>query len=183
MEANLNKTHRPPNCSGPRRPPDRGADYNAFGYDPYGLVAHLAAHAYGPNWRPSHTVQQFMGQPEAPRYGPPAPYQLPYLPPGFMPNPPPLFYGLPAPPFLRPPKRFNPNIFQAARCAPRIDSMIKESELDIEAGPKDRLTLLAVENRRKQKSMQMTGSNSSADDDLEWDDTTDVESASGGDEN
>jgi hypothetical protein len=107
----------------PRRVPTaRGADYNAFGYDPEGALAHLASHLYGPSWKPSYTVHQFVGAAEAPRYGPPAPYQEAYLPADFRPRTPPLYYGHPCPPFIPPPIRFNPHHFDALLCSERLST-------------------------------------------------------------
>jgi hypothetical protein len=100
------------------------ADYNAFGYDPEGFLAHLAAHTYGPNWRPHYNVQQFVGPPEPPRYGAPAPYQIPHLPTDFRPRSPPLYYGRPYSPYLEPPQRFNRHNWDALMFARRIRRML-----------------------------------------------------------
>jgi hypothetical protein len=94
------------------------SDYNAFGYDPIGLVAHLASHFYGPEWRPAtyDHIPHLVGKPghrQAPRYGPPAPHQVPHLPTEFQPRPPPEYYGRPCPPYLRAPANFHPNTFAA----------------------------------------------------------------------
>lgn len=100
--------------------PDCGANYNAFGYDPDGFLAALVAFFYG-DWVPSVPAQQFGGPPQAPRYGPPATYQLRYLPEGFQPNPPPSFHSFdPSSPVdkddvLDPPKKWTPEVFQALR--------------------------------------------------------------------
>lgn len=72
---------------------DSCADYNAFGRDPDGRLAFLAAFFWGPDYVPDHTIQQFVGPPEPPRFGPPAKYQIPCLPPGWKPRPLPKFYG------------------------------------------------------------------------------------------
>ncbi|PPR00339.1 hypothetical protein CVT24_004360 [Panaeolus cyanescens] len=63
----------------------RPEDFNAFGYDPRGRIANAAALLFGENWRPDPDVPRYQG-PEvaAPRFGPPAPYQLPYLPENFV---------------------------------------------------------------------------------------------------
>ena len=47
------------------------------------------------------------------RYGPPAPYQIPCLPPGFQSHTPPEYYGMPNPPYVSPPARFDHGIFVA----------------------------------------------------------------------
>jgi hypothetical protein len=49
----------------------------------------------------------------APRYGPPAPQKIPWLPPDFAPRSPPLYYGYPHPPYLPGPKHFNPKVLAA----------------------------------------------------------------------
>lgn len=99
------------------RPLDRCANYNAFGRDPHGRLAFLAAFFFGPDWVPEYTSQQFAGPPEPPRFGPPARYQLACLPPGWKPRAPPNFYGgedAPDPPYLDPPSGvFHPEIFAA----------------------------------------------------------------------
>jgi hypothetical protein len=111
----------------PRRTPScRGADFNAFGYDPEGVLAHLASHLYGPSWKPNYTVRQFVGAAEAPRYGPPAPYQEEYLPADFRPRTPPLYYGRPAPPYIRPPTRFFANHFAALQFSERLSKAVGE---------------------------------------------------------
>lgn len=69
-----------------RRPTDTGADYNAFGRDPYGWIAYLCALFFGPDYIPLVPRSQFGGAPEPPRYGPPARYQLSCLPAGFTPQ-------------------------------------------------------------------------------------------------
>jgi len=99
---------------------DRGANYNAFGYDPNGAIAYFVAFFYGPDWVPSHTVQQFGGPPEPPRYGPPAPYQIACLPDDFIPMPPPNFGGYAPndPPYAELPARFHPSIFAAFMSLP-----------------------------------------------------------------
>jgi hypothetical protein len=62
---------------------DHGSNYNAFGYDPDGWVAYLAALFYGPDWVPQITPKQFGGPPAPPCFSPPAQYQKGCLPPGF----------------------------------------------------------------------------------------------------
>lgn len=101
-----------------RRPADTGADYNAFGRDPYGCIAFLCAWFFGPTYVPLAPPLQFGGPLEPPRYGPPAWYQLPCLPPGFLPQAPP-DYSKAAPylseagngPPLYPLAAFDPRIF------------------------------------------------------------------------
>ena len=75
-------------------PPKRAQDYNAFGYDPRGTVANAAGLLFGENWRPNQQdIPRYTG-PEvaAPRFGPPADYQQPYLPQNFAPQLPPMGY-------------------------------------------------------------------------------------------
>ncbi|KAF8059027.1 hypothetical protein FPV67DRAFT_1454678 [Lyophyllum atratum] len=65
---NNHKTH--PSSSRNRSPAlDRGANYNAFGRDPYGRIAYLAAWMWGPEYVPGYDVQQFVGVPEPPPLG------------------------------------------------------------------------------------------------------------------
>lgn len=101
------------------RPLDRGANYNAFGRDPNGRLAFLSAFFFGPDYVPAYTPQQFAGPPEPPRFGPPAPYQIVCLPPGWKPRPLPSFYGAGealGPPYLDPPSGgFDPKIFAALK--------------------------------------------------------------------
>ncbi|KAG6809396.1 hypothetical protein H0H92_000406 [Tricholoma furcatifolium] len=130
-----------------------GADYNAFGFDPYGRIAYIAAELYGSDYVPQHNVRRFIGDVQPPRYGPPAPYQRPVLPPDWTPQPSPYcsLWGTPPPndpdfhgPF---PEKFNPDIVQAllvasrfgcdkvwAREQPRLNDCIieLEEELDME---------------------------------------------------
>ena len=117
-----------------RRRRDRSdADYNAFGYDPIGLVAYLAAYFYGPKWRPapSDNILHLEGKPQAPRYGPPAPYQIPHLPTDFKVRPPPNYYGHPYPPYLPAPTNFHPDNFAALRLA-RVRIVSCEVEMSID---------------------------------------------------
>lgn len=103
-----------------RRPVDTSANYNAFGWDPYGCIAYLCAIFFGPKYVPLVPSSQFGGPPEPPRYGPPAYYQIACLPPGFIPQSPPN-YSQEIPcllgtngseeKFLIPPAIFNPRIF------------------------------------------------------------------------
>lgn len=68
-----------------QHPTNTGADYNAFGRDPYGWIAGLCALLFGPSYIPQVPNSQFVGLAEPPRYGPPAHYQLAHLPAGFIP--------------------------------------------------------------------------------------------------
>lgn len=102
---------------------DRCANYNAFGHDPNGLYAYLASIFFGPDFIPATPPQVFVGRLEPPRFGPPATYQLPCLPPGFEPRAPPYSYGgiPPMPPFIDPPENFDPKeIFAALRHVARF---------------------------------------------------------------
>lgn len=75
------------------------ADYNAFGYDPKGCLAAIAAYFYGPAWKPVDgpdiptPIQRHTIRP--PRYGPPAPWQIPSLPWDFVARLPPCYLGRP----------------------------------------------------------------------------------------
>lgn len=75
-------------------PPKRPQDYNAFGYDPRGTVANAAGLLFGENWRPNQQdIPRYTGPGvAAPRFGPPADYQQPYLPQNFAPQLPPMGY-------------------------------------------------------------------------------------------
>lgn len=97
------------------------ADFNIFGYDPDGRVAHLASHFYGPDWKPNTYghILRLHGSAQAPRYGYPAPHQALFLPTTFEPVPVPQYYGSPYPPYLTPPKKFDPHIFAALLPQPR----------------------------------------------------------------
>ena len=76
------------------------ADYNTFGYDPDGWLAHLAAHFFGPDWRTAVIRTRL------PRYGPPVPHQVSQLPPNFRPQPPPNYYGPSYPSYIEAPRNF-----------------------------------------------------------------------------
>lgn len=116
------------NQSSPRqRPLDTSADYNAFGRDPDGRLAFLAAFFWGRDYIPTFTIQQFAGPPEPPRFGPPARYQMACLPPGWKPRAPPKFYGLDlanhSEDNLDPPTGiFDPKIFAALQHIARFES-------------------------------------------------------------
>ncbi|KAI9453667.1 hypothetical protein BJY52DRAFT_1396504 [Lactarius psammicola] len=65
---------------------EQPGDYNAFGYDPRGRVANSAGLLFGEDWHPN---QQTIPHPHGPgvappRFGPPAGYQQPHLPNGFV---------------------------------------------------------------------------------------------------
>lgn len=87
-------------------------DTNALGYDPDGRATHLSQHLFGP-WLPYIAPQvRFVGKYCAsPRYGPPSIDQIPWLPPGFISQNPPSYYGSPSPPYLAPPLDFDPDLF------------------------------------------------------------------------
>lgn len=93
------------------------ADFNAFGEDKDGLKAHCFAWFYGPSYIPENFEHMpiFQGTVLPPRYGPPSPQQVPWLPLGWKPNPPPLYYGNPSPPYLPKPRVFDPSVFEALR--------------------------------------------------------------------
>lgn len=95
---------------------DHCANYNAFGYDPNGRYAYLSSLFFGPHFVPASPPQVFVGRLEPPRFGPPAAYQIPCLPPGFQPRAPPYLYGgiPPMPPYLDPPEVFKPRAVFAA---------------------------------------------------------------------
>lgn len=110
-----------------KQPTDVGADYNAFGRDPDGRLAYLAAIFYGPLWVPRFTPQQFAGPPAPPRYGPPAQYQLQSLPEGFTPNIPLhfpnaryVFTSIDTDSYLDPPAIFDHTVFNALKYASRF---------------------------------------------------------------
>lgn len=88
------------------------SDYNVFGYDPKGFIAHLAALFYGPEWRPRILGPRpyYTGAIQPPRYGHPALHQMPCLPEDFVVCPPPLYFGTPSPPYLPPPRSFYPDL-------------------------------------------------------------------------
>ena len=109
-----------------RQPKDHGSNYNAFGHDPDGKIAYLAALFYGPGWVPRVTPKQFEGPPALPRFGPPALYQESCLPPRFKPRMHRNYYKMEAAfeeakkvapgeesEFLSPPKEFDPHVFDA----------------------------------------------------------------------
>ena len=115
-------------------PLDTCANYNAFGRDPIGLISHLAAWFFGPDWIPPFPAQVFGGPPEPPRYGPPAAYQLKSLPSEFVANPPPEYFGPPTAPFLEPPAYFHPSLFDGLRFSSQFynleEGMYYDKQLD-----------------------------------------------------
>ncbi|RDB26748.1 hypothetical protein Hypma_005378 [Hypsizygus marmoreus] len=123
----------------------QGADFNAFGYDPKGHKAYLASLFYGPDWVPDVPGQQFGGPPEPPRYGPPAKNQRACLPKGWAARAPADLYncGGPIPPFLPPPKVYNPNWCAALLNSRRFLAASEESdseESDVPTSPVDPCT-------------------------------------------
>jgi hypothetical protein len=132
------------------------ADYNAFGFDPDGFVAHVSAIFYGPQWRPTHVVQQFVGIIQPPRYGPPASYQVPLLPPGFQPRTPPEYYGTPHPPYISPPARFDPGWFAALRLARRMTGYRDTIIVEVRIFCSLTLTLEGLNKNRNCQQMQAT---------------------------
>jgi hypothetical protein len=93
---------------------NNGADYNAFGYDPDGRFANLAAYFFGPAWVPTNHdhLPSFQGITAAPpRYGPPAPQQVGWLPAVFVPRSPPFHFGVPNPPYVSDPGKFDKDDF------------------------------------------------------------------------
>jgi hypothetical protein len=92
-----------------------GADYNAFGYDPEGRLAAVAAYFYGPAWKPVHgygipsPAHLALGPP---RYGPPARWQFPSLSHDFVARLPPCYLGRPCA-YLPGPDTFNTTNFAA----------------------------------------------------------------------
>ena len=59
LTAHMHSYHNIPTHT--RKQQSMCANYNAFRYDPNGLIAHLAAHFYGPRWKPHYNVQQYVG--------------------------------------------------------------------------------------------------------------------------
>lgn len=96
----------------------RESGYNAFGYDPTGIIAHLCHHFFGPEWTPEDWTHRQDMPPTTvgyPCYGLPSPGQVKSLPKSFTPRPPPLYFGLPTPPYINGPRVFNPDIWVALR--------------------------------------------------------------------
>ena len=100
---------------------DIDSEYNAFGYDPFGIVAHLCHYFFGPEWRPT-TNGHLDGLPITkgrPRYGQPSPHQARLLPVSFTFRPPPLYFGTPtAGSYIDGPLNFEPCIFAALLLRP-----------------------------------------------------------------
>lgn len=109
--------------------PHLSADYNIFGYDPGGFIAHLAALFYGPDWRPRYLGWRpfyEVGGAQPPRYGAPATHQKACLPTDFVACLPPNYYGIPQPPYLPSPTRFHPDfaaVLKGLRCVAVLDQM------------------------------------------------------------
>jgi hypothetical protein len=96
--------------------PDKDAhesSYNAFGYDPFGKIAHLCHYFFGPKWQPTTQIhlENLRVTRDQPRYGQPAPSQLDQLPKSFTPRPPPLYLGTPSPPYIDGPLVFDSRLF------------------------------------------------------------------------
>lgn len=89
------------------------SSYNAFGYDPVGMIAHICHYSYGPEWEPTSQIHlEHLRIPGGqPRYGQPASTQLDQLPELFTPRPPPLYFGTPTPPYVDGPLIFDPQLF------------------------------------------------------------------------
>jgi len=112
------------------------ADYNAFGYDPEGRLAAVAAYFFGPAWKPPCSPgiptpsQRHIILP--PRYGPPAPWQIPSLPWDFVARLPPCYLGLPGG-YLPGPQTFNTANFAALFLSLR-DLSTPTSSLEVQYG-------------------------------------------------
>lgn len=91
------------------------SDYNAYGYDPLGLIAHACHHFFGPEWQPETQYHLeglcITGQP---RYGQPTTSQADKLPRSFTPRPPPFYFGTPSPPYITGPAVFDPKLLSGA---------------------------------------------------------------------
>lgn len=104
------------------------ADYNIFGYDPGGFIAHLAALFYGPDWRPRYLGLRpfYVGVAQPPRYGAPAIHQKACLPKDFKACLPPHYYGVPQAPYLPSPTQFHPDfaaVLKGLRCVEALERM------------------------------------------------------------
>lgn len=98
------------------------ANTNAFRPDPNGLKAHLFSFFFGPTYLPdnyNHLLLRGAREVLPPRFGPPAPHQVPWLPSGWTATEPPHYYGVPCPPYLPAPLRFDTSLFTALTCAAR----------------------------------------------------------------
>lgn len=112
---------------------DVDSEYNTFGHDPFGIVAHLCHYFFGPEWRPT-TNRHLIGLPVPkgqPRYGQPSPQQAQLLPVPFTPRPPPLYFGTPsAGSYIDGPIHFDPRIFAALVLHPLRQRDIDSSEAE-----------------------------------------------------
>lgn len=117
------------------------ADWNIFGYDPNGLLAHLVAFFFGPDWLPDtfDHLPHWKGEVnlKPPRYGPAGPQQAKYLPPGWKCTPPPLYYGAGSGPYLPPPRIFRPSAFAPLmRPHPRVPLKLENKVMGENDGEK-----------------------------------------------
>lgn len=106
------------------------ADWNVFGYDPNGLLAHLVGFFYG-DWFPDtfDHLPRWVGEVQPPRYGSPGPQQVSSLPKGWRQTAPPLYYGVPSGPYLPPPRKFQPSAFASLIYPhPRVPLKFESSE-------------------------------------------------------
>jgi hypothetical protein len=72
----------------------------------------------------------FDGEPVTlPRYGLPAPHQIPWLPPDYNPNQPPPYHGAPKLPYILGPAIFNPKVFAALLHYEKPDTHHDQEEL------------------------------------------------------
>jgi hypothetical protein len=88
-------------------PHDTGTNYNAFGHDPDGSIAYLAAWFFGPNWvlslpRCLWDLHNCL-------------VTVRCLPAGYVTNSPPHIFGPPTAPYLKPPMYFHPCLFDALK--------------------------------------------------------------------
>lgn len=126
------------------------ADFNIFGYDPHGRIAHLASLFYGPDWKPTTYghIRRLPGSAQAPRYGYPAPHQAYSLPTTFQPTPAPRYYGSPYPPYLLPPNKFDPAVF-AALLVPTLEHRHRRRSSRVKQFAKSQLIfILSLVTRR-----------------------------------
>lgn len=95
-------------------------DTNSLGHDKDGRLTHLIQHLFG-TWTPPVVHRpRFTGPHHSPpRYGPPSTEQIPWLPVGFRPQNPPLYYGSPRAPYLPPPLFYDSAVFSGLVSRPR----------------------------------------------------------------